>query len=65
MCTPFLLVLRQAICVNMASDRAKWSNYVHSYISGTQGEHNTIFTGIRALVPGPQVRATAKIPLTV
>ena len=28
----------------MASDREKWSNYVHSYISGTHGTH--------AVVPG-------------
>ena len=26
----------------MVSDRAKWSNYLHSHISGTQSEHNTI-----------------------
>ena len=27
----------------MASDRAKWSNYVHGYISGTQGVDTTPF----------------------
>ena len=27
----------------MASDRAKWGNYVHSYISGIQGVNITLF----------------------
>ena len=27
----------------MASDRAKWGNYVHSYISGSQGVNITLF----------------------
>ena len=52
-CTPFLvssgpgqptaLYSLQSSCFKMASDRAKWSDYVHSYISSTQGirEHNT------------------------
>ena len=27
----------------MASDRAKWGNYVHSYISGSQGVNITLY----------------------
>ena len=36
----------------MASDRAKWSNYVHGYISGTQGVNPTAFCASTQ----PQVR---------
>ena len=40
----------------MASDRAKWSNYEHSLISGTQTVNTTPFcAGTQALVPGYQV----------
>ena len=39
-----------------ASDRAKWSNYVHSYISDTQGVNTTPFcAGAQALVPEHQL----------
>lgn len=30
----------------MASDRAKWGNYVHSYISGSQGVNITLFFSV-------------------
>ena len=30
-------------CLKMAADRAKWSNYVHSHISGTQSVNTTPF----------------------
>ena len=30
-------------CFKIASDRAKWSNYVHSHISGTQGVNTITF----------------------
>ena len=40
----------------MASDRAKWSNYVHSHISGTQSVNTTPFcASTQARVPGHQV----------
>ena len=39
-----------------ASDGAKWSNYVHSYISDTQGVNTTPFcAGAQALVPEHQL----------
>ena len=63
--TPFLLVMGQPIglysplslCFKMASDRTKWSNYVHiENIGYSRCEHNTInFAGAQALVPGLQV----------
>ena len=59
-CRPFLLVLGKFTtlylllksCFKMASDRAKWSNYVHGYISGTQGVNPTAFCASTQ----PQVR---------
>ena len=40
----------------MASDREKWSNYVHSCISGAQGVNATPFCdGTQALVSEHQV----------
>ena len=40
----------------MASDRAKWSNYVHSHKLGTQSVNTTPFcAGTQALVPKYQV----------
>ena len=40
----------------VASDRAKWSNYVHSHISGTQSVNTTPFCAVtQALVPKHQV----------
>ena len=40
----------------MASDRAKWSNYVHGYKSGTQGVDTTPFcAGTHPHVLGHQV----------
>ena len=40
----------------MASDRAKWSNYIHSHISGTKGVNTTpFFVGTQAMVPEHQV----------
>ena len=46
---PFLIVLGKcralysllSSCFKMTSDRAKWSNYVYSYISSTQGVNIT------------------------
>ena len=61
---PFLLVLGQCTtlywllssCFRMTSDREKRSNYVHSYISITQGVNIKRFcAGTQALVPGRQV----------
>ena len=58
---PFLLVLGQCTalywllssCFKMTSDREKWSNYVHSYMSITQGVNTQRFcAGTQALVPG-------------
>ena len=60
-CTQFLLdpgqftalysLLRS--CFRMASDRAKWSRYVRSHISGTQGVNATPFcAGTQTLVRG-------------
>ena len=43
-------------CFKMASDRAKWSNDVHSHMSGTQSVNTTPFcSGTQALVPEHQV----------
>ena len=43
-------------CFKMASDREKWSNYVHSHISDTQGVNTTPFCACtQTLVPGHQV----------
>ena len=43
-------------CFKMACDRAKWSNYVHSHISDTQGVNTTPFCACtQTLVPGHQV----------
>ena len=40
----------------MASDRAKWSKYVHSHMSGTQSVNTTPFcAGTQVLVPEHQV----------
>ena len=40
----------------MASDRAKWSNYVHSHMSGTQSVNTAPFcAGTQVLVPEHQV----------
>lgn len=47
----FYLVLGQSTalwtllgsCFKVASDRAKWGNYVHSYMSGSQGVNITLF----------------------
>ena len=40
----------------MASDRTKWSNYVHSHMLGTQGVNTMPFcAGTEALAPGLQV----------
>ena len=33
--------------------RGKWSNYVHSYISGTHGVNSTpLWAGTKAMIPG-------------
>ena len=47
-------------CFKMASDRTKWSTYVDSHISGTQGVNTTPFcaAGTQALVPGNKVWTT-------
>ena len=66
---PFLLVLGQSTalysllrpCFKMASDRAKWSNYVGSCLSSTQGVNTKPFyEGIQVLVPGHQVWTASK-----
>ena len=45
-------------CFKMASDRAKWSSYVHSHILGTQSVNTAPFrAGAQALVPERQVWA--------
>ena len=62
-CTTVLLVLGQSTSLyslssnfKMASDTVKWSNYVYSYMSGTQGVNTTPFCdGTQALVPGRKV----------
>ena len=62
-CTPFLLVLRQSTCLNMASDRAKWSNYVQYWVLKV---NTTPFYAVtRAVVHRPQVWTVTKIPLAV
>ena len=51
--TLFLLL---SSCFKMASNRAKWSHYVHSHIWGTQSVSTTLFcAGNQALVPGHRV----------
>ena len=40
----------------VAPERAKWSSYIHNYISGTQAGNTTLFcTGTQAMVPGHKV----------
>ena len=65
----FLIVLGQSTalysllssCFKMASDRAEWSNYVHSYLSNIQGVNITRYcAGTHALVPGHQVWTAPK-----
>ena len=52
-------------CFKMASDRAKWSNYVHSHISGTQSVNTTPFcASTQALVPNHQVWISPLVILT-
>ena len=60
-----MLVLRQSTalfselssCLKTAAVRAKWSNYVHSHISGTQSVNTApFFAGTQALVPERQVQ---------
>ena len=48
-------------CLKMASDRAKWGNYVHRHISGTQSVNTTpCCAGTQALVPEHQVWTAPK-----
>ena len=50
------LLSLQSSCFKMASDRAKWSNYVYSHISGTQSVNTTpLIAGTQVLVPVHQV----------
>ena len=43
-------------CFRMASDRAKWSNYVHGHMAGTQGVNTTPFcAGTQTLLHAHQV----------
>ena len=43
-------------CFKMASDRAKWGNYIHSHISGTQSVNTAPFiAGTQVLVPEHQL----------
>ena len=50
------LFLLLSSCFKMASNRAKWSHYVHCHISGTQTVNTTLFcAGNQALVPGHRV----------
>ena len=47
------LFLLLSSCFKMVSNRVKWSNYVHSHISGTQSVNTTPFCACtQALVPG-------------
>ena len=49
-------------CFKMASDRAKWSNYVHSHISGTQSVNTTPFcAGTQTLVSENQDQSIRSI----
>lgn len=60
-----MLILRQSngfvlafsSCFKMASDKARWSNYVHSHTKyGFKGMKTTQFSaGTQAVVPGHQV----------
>ena len=51
-------------CFKMESDRAKWSNYVHSHISGTQSVNTTpLCAGTEALVLEHQVWTVPYITL--
>ena len=46
----------QSSCFKMASDRAKWSDYIRSYISSTETVNTTPFCdGTQPLVPLHQV----------
>ena len=50
-------------CFKMASDRAKWSNHLHSHISGTQGVNATPFcAGTQALVPSQEPSVDSLVP---
>ena len=60
----FLLVLGMSTalysllssCFEMASDKAKWSNFIQSHISGTKSVNTKPFcAGIQALIPEYQV----------
>lgn len=43
-------------CFKMASDKAKWSNYIQNHISGTKSVNTKPFcAGIQALIPEYQV----------
>ena len=43
-------------CLKMASDKAKWSNYIQNHISGTKSVNTKPFcAGIQALIPEYQV----------
>ena len=50
-----------SLCFKVASDRAKWNNYVHSHISGTQSVNTTPFcASTQALVYDHQVWTAPK-----
>ena len=56
------LLLLLSSCFNMESDGAKWSNYVHSHISGTlSGSTAPFCAGTQALVPKHLVRTAPKM----
>ena len=50
-----------SLCFKVASDRAKWNNYVHSHILGTQSVNMTPFcASTQALVPEHRVWTAPK-----
>ena len=56
------LLLLLSSCFKMESNGAKWSNYVHSHISGTLSGSTAPFrAGTQALVPKHLVRTAPKV----
>ena len=46
----------------VAPERAKWSSYIHSYISSTQAVNTTLFcAGTQAIVSGHQVHVDSPL----
>ena len=59
------LFLLLSSCFKMASNRAKWSHYVHSHIWGTQSVNTTPFCArTQALVPGHPVGSLVEFMLS-